>query len=75
MTNQELAQEVARRLWDAEAAAEAAAANTASTKTARRLALARLKRLRRAHGFLQRAHKILMDGGDVQPLSGSPIKP
>ena len=61
MTDQELAQEVANRLW----AAEAAAADNPK----------RLRQLKRAHKHLASAHKMLLSGGDVQPLSGSPLKP
>lgn len=63
MTDQELAQEVARRLWEAEAAAgEAGDAK-------------RLRQLKRAHRHLAKAHALLLPSGDVAPLSGSPIKP
>jgi len=63
MTDQELAQEVARRLWAAEAAAEAAGDKK------------RLRQLKRAHTHLSRGHGLLLSSGDVSALSGSPLKP
>ena len=64
MTDQELAQEVARRLWAAEAAAEAAGDKK------------RLRILKRAHTHLSRAQGLLLVSGDmVQPLSGGQDKP
>lgn len=59
MTNQELAQEVATRLWAAEAAAEKAGEKK------------RLRMLKRAHTHMSRAQGLLLASGDmVQPLSG-----
>lgn len=63
MTDQELAQEVASRLWAAEAAAQAAGDKK------------RLRQLKRAHVHLERAHGLLLVTGDVAPLSGGGPKP
>lgn len=63
MTDQELAQEVAARLWAAEALAEAAGNK------------ARLRQLKRAHVLLDRAQAILLLSGDVAALSGGTPKP
>lgn len=63
MTDQELAQLVADRLRDAEAAAS-------ETGDRRRLAV-----LRVAHRHLDRAWEHLQPEMDFAPLSGSPIKP
>ena len=63
MTDQELAQAVSDRINAAEAAAEAAGD--------KRLLL----RLRRAHAHLDKARLILLGGGEIQPLTGSGLKP
>ena len=63
MTDQELAQAVSDRINAAEAAAEAAGD------------IKRLRQIKRAHALLDRAHKLLMVMGDVQPLSGGGPKP
>jgi hypothetical protein len=63
MTNQELAQEIANRMNAAKVAAEAAGDK------------ALLRQLKRAHGFLDRAQKILMPMGDITVQSGSGLKP
>ena len=63
MTDQQLAQAVANRLWAVELEAE----KVGDKK--------RIRQLRRAHAWLAKAHTILLPPGDVAPLSGGTDKP
>ena len=75
MTDQELAQAVSDRINAAEAQCQAIIDDPAASASARRAARARLRRLTRAHGHLDKARLILLGGGEIGPLSGGGMKP
>jgi hypothetical protein len=76
MTDQELAQEVASRLWAAEAECQAMLDDPKVARFHKVYVKRRLAQLKRAHRLLERAQAILLASGDmVQPLSGGGPKP
>lgn len=74
MTDQELAQEVSDRINAAEAECQAVIDDPAALTKAKRAARSKLRRLQRAHGWLDKARLILLGGGEIQPLTGSGLK-
>jgi methylphosphotriester-DNA--protein-cysteine methyltransferase len=76
MTDQELAQEVASRLWAEEAKCQVVIDDPKAHRFHKAQARQRLAQLKRAHRLLERAQSILLASGDmVQPLSGGGPKP
>lgn len=76
MTDQELAQEVASRLWTAEAECQVVIDDATANRFAKAQARRRLAVLTRAHRFMEKAQRLLLASGDmVEPLSGGTPKP